>query len=448
MIILTDEFVEKIKHGNLAVYGDYVISAITTSHISIEKDILNGKHSPIQNIKYLLCSVLSFILGFSRFRLSTGKNIGVGQKVIIYAANNKVAPEVGVISRALRENGIEIECLMNEPASFPQDQNLIRDLVIDARFLFRYVSDFIRAMYLFVSLFVVKKISVKELVVLSGALRYLKLKYAYLSFLSGASNSTRLINLFSATREGHILNKTAHQLSIPVITYSWGSNAPALEQKHTFQDRVWLKYSDERGKYAVGKEVVVGDIGLRSLSKSTQTLRWDICFIDSCEGELFLYPNKIEFYSDFFSALPEVSDLSIHICFHPGSKGTDGVVDCAKKYFKEVEFSTGDLHNNFQQSKLVVNVCSTEIKTIMVSRFAMINLAPLWFFKYYVGKIPEFFRHTSGLDLHSLCQLGEFHTFDKLYDRCYDEELAGPIIENLKGVGITNNGIYKALYED
>ena len=397
----------------------FVISSVASSHVNETKSILNKDASLSSCIFYLLKNI-AFSLFFIR-KFSFGyKNKAWDCDTLIYFGNYKTKTEVEFLKIILNHETVQ-SIFISDSLNSNSDIVLER-LNVPAFLALDYICDLSKLAFQLFSCLFKNKLSIYEFSVASLALKNLGVHYKWVGLIKN-SRASSVVNFFSATTEGHALNYQSKSFGIKTLTYSWGSNAKSYEQYYSMQDVVMLKSKEEINKYRFGKEVIIGDIGLRIIKRITP-LKFDICFIDTCYNDSFGLYDKIYLYTKIFKWLSTFEGIILHIVFHPGSVDLEVIEQLAKKYFIGVTSSKYNLDEVLAQSKLTVNINSTELKTAMYSKIPVVNFAPLFFDSYLCNlKPPVFLISSAGIDVRCFKQLNSFNSFSEVINAAFDEEL-------------------------
>lgn len=397
----------------------FVISSVASSHVNETKSILKKDATLFFCIFYLLKNI-AFSLFFIR-KFSFGyKNKVRDSDTLIYFGNYKTKTEVEFLKNILDKEKIKSVFISDGLNS--NGEIALEGLNVPASLALDYVCDLSKLTFQIFSCLFKNKLSIYEFSVASLALKNLGVHYKWIGLIK-SSRTSSIVNFFSATTEGHALNYQSKNFGIKTLTYSWGSNAKSYEQHYTIQDVVLLKGKEEINKYRFGVEVIIGDIGLRVI-KPIMPSKFDICFIDTCYNDSFGLSDKIYLYTKIFKWLSTFEEITLHIVFHPGSVDLEVIEQLAKKYFASVTSSKYDLDEVLAQSKLTLNINSTELKTAMYSKIPIVNFAPLFFDLYLCDvKPPMFLISSTGIDVLSFKQLNSFNSFSELVNAAFDEKL-------------------------
>lgn len=220
-----------------------------------------------------------------------------------------------------------------------------------------------------------------DMLCLCEAIRQLKY-YFYLEEF-GFSEKTRVINFFSGSPFGHILNYVVKGKGGLVYTYSWGSNSPSKEQVYSLQDIVLLKGEYERGIYSVfDKEIIVGNVSISILNHEVNKSQF--LFLDTCENEAFSDLNKEEFYNIIFKKLSMLNKrIPVVIRPHPGSSNLDAIVKKLVAKGFDVSISKEVLLNDdLEKSLLVININSSVSSMVVANKIPLVNLFPIFYERY------------------------------------------------------------------
>jgi hypothetical protein len=220
-----------------------------------------------------------------------------------------------------------------------------------------------------------------------------------------------IFNFFPATTLGMELNKRALLNGCTVISYSWGSNFKALEQKYTRQTYLFIKNDSEKNKYpkyCYKKQFVVGDLGLNLIPSEGNPFmgRKFVLFIDTPYSALFGKNEKLHLYQEIFSNLPV--NTFVVFKWHPASINRNEIKSLVNRYLDKVTYASSEykLESLIATSSLVININSTIISTCIFNKKAVVNLFPLFSSRYLTGSNSwfEFMNATPCVDISTINQ--------------------------------------------
>ncbi|ENN9980420.1 hypothetical protein ACAS46_002071 [Vibrio vulnificus] len=389
-----------------------IVSELASSHVNSYKDLMNKNTSIWSGLILVAVNFAYSLLFFRRFSVFYTKT---DSDTIIYSANNKTIAETDRIKELIGSSGSKVLVITNVDGDFN-----INDIKVSFRYFPSYCFVLISLLFQLLIIILCKRLSVRELVCVSLAFKNIGLYYKWMQVVL-RPDAERVVNFFSATTEGHVLNYVASESNINVFTYSWGSNIAALEQLYTIQDWVLLKSQCEIGKYKRGNDVVVGDLGLKPVIVESTII--DVCLIDTCFSNKFRLEEKLIMYHSIINWLTLSKIDKLHIIFHPGSEEVENTLESLSGLGVEITSSTGNLRDVISMSGLVLNVVSTSLRDVIVSKIPCVNFAPYYFEKFLPeSSLEHFLEFSSGLDIRDMSELKPFSNLDDFKVTCFNEQ--------------------------
>ncbi|UTP71914.1 hypothetical protein NLG07_07805 [Alteromonas sp. LMIT006] len=333
----------------------------------LNKTVKNLKIKKMEILKLFCKSLISPILVIFSNKILVDKNN------IIYIGNKKKL-----------SNEFEIFC----NHSFFKEYYIIDDsmfnitrLSVKKELIYEYLRDYTLLIYL-----LVVEGSFENKIRAMYSLIFLKHYYKIRSL--NLNSECKLLNLFSGSQIGHILN---HQLKIfggRSFIYSWGSNVASEEQKIVSGDVALLKNKYEKELYSIRKQYIVGNISYNQelKKKSINRLKENInlLFIDTCENKNFDDISKFEFYKNIFIILLKFDYVSVNIRMHPGSEisTVQKLIEIFDSERINITCDNVSLEQTCTMYDAVINVNSSLSALYVLNYMPIINLFPLYFNMY------------------------------------------------------------------
>ncbi|EPP5334277.1 hypothetical protein ACUSRQ_003502 [Vibrio harveyi] len=369
-------YIANIKQFSSEQIFNLLVSELATIHDSEVRDIIFSD-SKIRKIRFILRNFIFVLLSVRYLRLFNDEAYKNSEEnhLIYYSNRKKTTIERDNLDKYINARGLYWQDIkkIKLPIKY-----FIGKLLLDLSVLFQIIRMILNKNY-----------GLSDIACVSGAFKYTTV-YSKWCFLFDNNSFNNVINFFSSTSEGHILNYVAMKKGVNVITYSWGSNAPSLEHHYTVQDCVLLKYRNEIGKYKRGKEFLLGDLGIEIIDSRVEK-KYDICIVDTCTNMLFSEENKYSFYKELFDNLNFKKAKRILISAHPASEleKISDIVNCYKDTF-DIFVSNGKAIDNIVMSKVSINICSTILNTVLIpNRIPFVNLSKIYFEQYLKIKTPS-----------------------------------------------------------
>lgn len=408
MIELINKLERKLPH----FLFNLIVSELASSHVNSYKDLMKGDSSIWDCLTLLIENFAYSLFFFRKFKFS---HTIVDPETIVYSANSKTKAETDKVKELIGSDENKTLIITNSDGDFN-----VSDIKVSFLYMPSYCFSLILITFQFIIISIFNRLSIREIACFSLVFKNIGLYYKWKQVVS-KSDLKRVINFFSATTEGHVLNYISNAVNVKVFTYSWGSNIAALEQLYTIQDWVLLKSQCEIGKYKRGNEMVVGDLGLNPVIVEDTTI--DVCLIDTCFSNKFRLKEKLIMYHSIIDWLSRSKVKKLHIVFHPGSEEIEHTVQHLSGVGVEISYSTGNLRDVVAISGLVLNVVSTSLRDVIVSRIPCVNFAPYYFERYLPeSNLEHFLEFSSGLDINNLEELIPFSDINEFKVSCFREQ--------------------------
>lgn len=232
-----------------------------------------------------------------------------------------------------------------------------------------------------------------------SSISYYRLELALCDALAVDRNA-RLLNLFSGTQEGAVINHVFQRNSASIYTYSWGSNLKSIEQKHINSDVYLLKNGDPLNLYQEQRSLYIKEIGLSTITKNNT--KYDCCIIDTCENDQLNSRVKIDILNQL-----NLSGLSVIYAWHPGTTDRTSL----QNQFKKFTFSSNTI-DAICESDIIVDFHSTLQSTLNNSKIEYISLAGYIYSRIYNRALPEYFHRDFAFLPSTLnSAISDFETF-------------------------------------
>lgn len=267
------------------------------------------------------------------------------------------------------------------------------------------------------------------------------LKYAfyYMAFKKffNERERVRVVNLFSSTAIGFLINKASIGKGNVVGSYIWGSNVKSKEQLFTKHDLIFAKYDYELDAYPIGcykKAYVVGNAGINPIYKDEVANEiFDFCIFDTCTSAGFDEDSKMALYRLLRDAIllsnTKISRIAIKL--HPATKHncTKEILQIFSMYDITVYGNNVNLVDLIKMSRACLSINSTIIFQLQASDIPSISLMP-YFLKQYRKDLGDVDRE--NFVLAGLFNVEDINILPSVIKYCYDSD--GTIATSTTGI--------------
>ncbi len=229
-----------------------------------------------------------------------------------------------------------------------------------------------------------------------------------------------IINFFSGSYLGTLLNYLGLANEIPVYSYTWGSNVKAKEQQSSvigtllFKSDADIKTYENRIKVDNLRHYTIGNLGVGQYISASKNTHYDVMIIDTCYSGSFNFEEKYRLYAIILeNLLLKNGWISIVLIkLHPATNDGNKLYRRLNKTFgAKIRFrlvSKGSVEEYAKHSKCTININSTCIYMLQNSDLYVLNLFP-YFLGCYRPELDQSdciqFSNTNKIDIAELSEI-------------------------------------------